>query len=275
VNRILVTNDDGIDAPGLHALAIALDAAGYDVLVVASDRDHSGYGAAVGDLGRGSDLSIRPATIPGGPGIPAWSLVGPPALCVMAARLGGFGDPPTMVASGINPGNNTGRAVLHSGTVGAALTAANLGMSAVAVSVATDPAPRYDTAAAVGVAALGWVEAADERTVLNVNVPAVDLAAVKGTRWAELAPFGTVRAALRQRDETNLEFTLVETNVELPPESDTALVTSGYVAVTGLQGVRASEWEPVAAEVDRRLAAMAASTASTPASRSDDLGGVA
>lgn len=252
--RVLVTNDDGIEGPGLHALAIALDDAGYDVMVVASDRDHSGYGAAIGDLGRGSDLSIARTEIPGAPHIAAWSLVGPPALCVMAARLGGFGEPPALVASGVNPGHNTGRAVLHSGTVGAALTAANLGMSALAVSCGS-PDVRFDTAAAVAVAALGWVDTADERTVLNVNVPSVDVDQIRGVRWAELAPFGTVRAALQQRDESNLVLTLAETNVELPVDSDTALVGEGYVAVTCLQGVKAAGWERVATEVERRLAA--------------------
>ena len=54
---------------------------------------------------------------------------------MLAARLGGFGDPPELVVSGINPGRNTGRAVLHSGTVGAALTAANFGVSGLAVSI--------------------------------------------------------------------------------------------------------------------------------------------
>lgn len=254
--RVLVTNDDGIAAPGLHALTRALDEAGHDVLVVAPDRNHSGYGAAIGDLGSGAAaLDITPATVPGAEHVPAWGLVGPPALCVMAARLGGFGPPPDLVAAGVNPGNNTGRAVLHSGTVGAVLTGANLGVSGVAVSVAEDPDPHFAAAAEVAVAALGWVANAPARTILNVNAPHAPLAEVRGVRWAELAPFGTVRATLDPVGDDRLEFGLVETAVELPPESDTALVNAGYVAVTVLDPVRAAEWQPVAAEVERRLAA--------------------
>jgi uncharacterized protein YndB with AHSA1/START domain len=64
----------------------------------------------------------------------AYGVDGPPGLSVLAARQGGFGDPPELVVSGINPGHNTGRAVLHSGTVGAALAAANFGVSGLAVS---------------------------------------------------------------------------------------------------------------------------------------------
>lgn len=254
--RVLVTNDDGIEAPGLHALAIALDADCHDVLVVAPATDHSGYGAAVGDLGRQSDLHTTPATIPDAEHIVAFSLAGPPALCVLAARLGGFGDPPELVASGINPGNNTGRAVLHSGTVGAALTGANLGVSGLAVSVGVDAdgTRAFAAAAEVAAAAVGWLITAAPKTVLNVNVPTGPLADLRGSRWASLAPFGTVRAALRQgSDDGVLEMTLVESGVALPPDSDTALVAGGYVAVTCITGIRADDWQPAAAEIDRRL----------------------
>lgn len=269
--RVLVTNDDGIDAPGLHALAAALDADGHDVLVVAPGTDHSGYGAAIGDLGRQSDLHTTPATIPGAAHIAAFSLAGPPALCVMVARLGGFGDPPELVASGINPGNNTGRAVLHSGTVGAALTGANLGISGLAVSVGadaeTDGTNAFDAAAEVAAASVAWLITAPPKTVLNVNVPAGPLAAVRGSRWASLAPFGTVRAALRQGgDDGVLELALVESGVELPPDSDTALVTAGYVAVTCITSIRADDWQPAAAEIDRRLAARATEPRRRPTS---------
>ncbi len=258
--RILVTNDDGIEAPGLHALATALDDDGHDVVVVAPATDHSGYGAAIGDLGRHSDLHTTPATIPGAEHIAAHSLAGPPALCVMAARLGGFGDPPDLVASGINPGNNTGRAVLHSGTVGAALTGANLGVSGLAVSVgvAPDGSVAFTAAAEVAAASVAWLTTAPAKTVLNVNVPIGSLEEVRGSRWASLAPFGTVRAALRPSTDGVLELTLVESGVELPPDSDTALVTAGYVAVTCLAGIRADDWQPAAAEIDRRLVARAA-----------------
>lgn len=255
--RVLITNDDGIEAAGLHHLARAVADAGYQVVVAAPDRDHSGYSAALGDVGAGTDPHLRIAErrISGAERIPAWSVAGPPAVCVLAARLGGFGDPPDLVVSGVNPGNNTGRAVLHSGTVGAALTGANLGISGVAVSVAPSDPPRFDTAAAVGVAALAWVVTAPTRTVLNVNVPALDLDGLHGTRWASLAPFGTVRSTLNPSGSDRLDLSLVETAVELPPESDTALVRAGYVAVTTLTGIRQGEWQPVAADVDRRLEA--------------------
>ena len=85
----------------------------------------------------------------------AWSVTGPPALCVMFARLGVFGGPFDLVVSGINPGANSGRAIYHSGTVGAALTARNGGVSGLAVSQAVDD---------FGVEGQGWDEMlADQR----------------------------------------------------------------------------------------------------------------
>jgi 5'-nucleotidase len=157
--------------------------------------------------------------------------------------------------------------VLHSGTVGAALTGANLGVSGVAVSIAHGADPHFATAAEVGAAALGWVATAPARTVLNVNVPDLPAAGLRGCRWASLAPFGTVRAALRPREDDDgvLAIDLVETAVELPPDSDTALVSAGYVAVTCLAGVRADDWQPAAAEIDRRLVARAAGRRVRPA----------
>jgi 5'-nucleotidase len=133
--NVLVTNDDGVASPGLHALARALVDDGYDVIVVAPDREMSGSSAAIGQVHVEEGIDAERVVLPGLDGVPAYAVAGPPGLCVLSARLGGFGDAPDLVVSGINPGANTGRAVLHSGTVGAALTAANFGCRGLAVSI--------------------------------------------------------------------------------------------------------------------------------------------
>jgi 5'-nucleotidase len=133
--KVLVTNDDGVASPGLHALARALVDDGFDVIVVAPDREMSGSAAAIGQVHIGEGIDAERVDLPRLDGVPAYAVAGPPGLCVLTARLGGFGDPPDLVVSGINPGCNTGRAVLHSGTVGAALTAANFGCRGLAVSI--------------------------------------------------------------------------------------------------------------------------------------------
>jgi 5'-nucleotidase len=133
--KVLVTNDDGVGSPGLHALARALVDDGYDVVVVAPDREMSGSAAAIGQVHIEEGIDAERIDLPQLDGVPAYAIAGPPGLCVLTARLGGFGDPPDLVVSGINPGCNTGRAVLHSGTVGAALTGANFGCRGLAVSI--------------------------------------------------------------------------------------------------------------------------------------------
>jgi 5'-nucleotidase len=196
--RILVTNDDGVDAVGLHILARRLVELG-DVVVAAPDREYSGASAALGTL-----HLIRPEVhrvdIAGVP--EAWSVTGPPALCVMFARLGVFGAPFDLVVSGINPGANAGRAIYHSGTVGAALTARNGGVSGLAVSQAVDDFgiegqgsddmladQHWDTAAEIGikVARAMLDDLPVEPIVLNVNVPNVPRAELAGWRRTEVA----------------------------------------------------------------------------------------
>ncbi len=238
--RVLVTNDDGVGAPGIAALARAMAGIdGLDVVVAAPLDDRSGSGAAIGPVHTGEGIRVRAATIDGLEGVSVHGVDGPPGLAVMAARLGGFGAPPDLVVSGINPGCNTGRAVLHSGTVGAALTAANFGVRGLAVSIDVGDPSWLDTAAAVAAAAAVWVLDAPEKTVLNVNVPNLPLGQVRGARPAALAPFGTVQAAMVSNAEGLLQLKLRTTENELDPGTDTALVAAGWVAVTCLVGVRA------------------------------------
>jgi 5'/3'-nucleotidase len=244
--KLLVTNDDGVSSPGLHALVRALVDDGRDVVVAAPDRDMSGSGAAIGQVHVDEHIDARRVELPDLPGVPAYAVDGPPGLCVLAARLGGFGGPPDLVVSGINPGANTGRAVLHSGTVGAALTAANFGGKGLAVSLdvptrleAGTPC-HWATAAAVAAAAVDWLAAARPGAVLNLNVHDRPPGRLLGSRAATLAPFGTVRSAVVETAEGGgrLQVELRPTNVELPPDCDTALVKAGYVAVSALGGIQ-------------------------------------
>jgi 5'/3'-nucleotidase len=246
--KVLITNDDGVRSPGLHALARAVADAGYEVVVVAPSNDLSGAGASIGKIHADWHIDAQPLELPGCPGIEAYAIEGPPGLCVLASRLGAFGKAPDMVVSGINPGCNTGRAVLHSGTVGAALTAANFGVRGLAVSIDVPGTPEersdplWATAATVGVAATNWLVDAADGTVLNVNVPDLAVGELRGARWATLAEIGTVRSAVVEApaERGRLQMELRPSGAELPPDSDTALVRDGYVAVTALTGIQAA-----------------------------------
>lgn len=250
--RLLVTNDDGVLAPGIAALARAMVSTGHDVVIAAPHEDMTGFGAALGAFSSAGTIDVEPVELDGLDGVPAYMVTGPPALCVMAARLGGFGDPPDLVVSGINPGPNTGRATLHSGTVGAVLTGANFGVSGLAVSIGVDERIHWETAGELAIGALEWLVDQPAKTLLNLNVPNVPLDEVKGVRWARLAPFGTVRAQLVPSD-SGLQMELREHDETLPDDSDTALVRDGYASISSIVGIRVTEPVPVAEHVETHL----------------------
>lgn len=248
--RILITNDDGVESRGLGVLAGAVAAAGHDVVVAAPDRDQSGCGAGIGQWHLDEHIDVQDVELEDAPDVRAMAVRGTPALAVFAANLGAFGPAPDLVVSGINPGLNTGRATLHSGTVGAALTGANLGLSGLAVSQDYGDPMVWPTAAALAVEALGWLADAPDRTVLNLNVPNTAPEAVKGIRWATLAPFGSVRAAIADTDDGRLQMEFRAVDDELPEGSDTALVFAGFAAISSLVGIRVGEPLPFADGVD-------------------------
>ena len=145
--RILITNDDGVFAPGIAALARGLHAAfgaEHELVVVAPLTDHSGAGAAVGPVYERESIPYEHVDIPGLADVPTYGIDGSPALAVILGCIEGFGDRPDMIVSGINHGINAGRSALHSGTVGATLTGAQFGIRGLAVSIAwaTEPVGR-------------------------------------------------------------------------------------------------------------------------------------
>jgi 5'-nucleotidase len=210
---------------------------GHEVVVVAPDREMSGSSSSMGAMAHADHISYEEVVLAELPGIAAFALDGPPAACVIAAALGGFGAPPDLVVSGINPGFNCGRATLHSGTVGAALTAARWGCSSLAVSIGLADRIHWQTAAAYAQAALGALDDAAPCTVVNLNVPNLELDAVQGIRFAELAPFNAVRTVLTGRSAGRLHVALAPTESAVPDGSDTALVNQGFATITFLRSV--------------------------------------
>ena len=133
--RALITNDDGIDSPGLWTLARGAQNAGFEVIVAAPHIDSSGVGASVLSVRDGDGDALHTRELDALPGVPAYAVEGHPAFIVHAAGRGWLDPEPDVVLSGINLGSNVGHAVLHSGTVGAALTASLHGWRGLAVSL--------------------------------------------------------------------------------------------------------------------------------------------
>lgn len=227
--RILVTNDDGIDSPGIQLLAQRLSD-DFETVVVAPAWDMSGSGTGIGqfDPEKGVVLTeLRRDDFDG------FTVAGPPGLAVLAAMLGGFGRPPDLVVSGVNAGLNTGRSVLHSGTVGAALTARTFGADGLAVSLASSDPWHWDTAVTVARSAIDWILGrSGEPLVLNLNVPALSVENVAGIRWADLDDFGHIRVAMADVPGERLEFDVSGSGTGLDPVCDTALCLSGNVTLT-------------------------------------------
>ena len=298
--RILVTNDDGVTAPGLAALTRALvawaESAGTDgpgppheIIVVAPSSNFSGAGAAVGSVTDRTTITYQRADIEGAEGVEAYGLDASPALSVIAGALGAVGPKPDLVLSGINHGVNVGRSVLHSGTVGAALTASQLGISALAVSLRAggEPDP-WESAADLAVALLPVLTAAPLRTVLNLNVPHLPLADIRGMRWARVSGAGLIKSARgtgsweapnREEIEGPAAAEAARSVMEGEPEEkgeivltvgspfphsgdlgladagaeDATLVAQGYAALTALRGPRAEEDPDLLAQLDAEL----------------------
>jgi 5'-nucleotidase len=235
--RVLVTNDDGISSPGLAALAGAIQGEGHDTFVVAPADDRSGASASLGRIVPKDRIEVWPVEmVSDGRPVTACAIDAPPGLIAMAAVLGAFGDPPDVVASGINLGPNTGHSILHSGTVGAVLTAQNFGASGLAVSMADGQRWFWETAMPLALEVLAWLAEAPRRTALNLNVPALPPEDLEPLRWANLDAFGSVRAAVASV-EGGLQFEFRDTNADLDPDSDTALLAAGHPTVTALAGL--------------------------------------
>jgi 5'-nucleotidase len=193
--RILVTNDDGVEAPGIAALAAAAAGTGHEVVVVAPLEDWSGASSAVGAFYRRDGVDYRTFAIEGLEDVPTYGVDGPPALGVILACVGGFGARPDLVLSGINHGVNVGRSALHSGTIGAVLTAAQFGVRGLATSIryGPDPVP-WETAANLAESLVPMMLTAPPGTVLNMNVPDVTAEHLNGVRAARLGRGGTIRS---------------------------------------------------------------------------------
>lgn len=243
--RILITNDDGIEAPGIEALAGRAVRAGLDVSVLAPRRQMSGTGASMGALALHEPIRVHRWRMPSLDGVPAFAAEATPAACVILSCLGAAGAPPDLVLSGVNAGLNVGSSALHSGTVGAALAAAAWGAKGLAVSTSTaDGEASWDTAAAVAVELAAWFAEDCAAGCLNVNVPNRPRGEMAGVRWATLAPMGAIRSYITGVTETpdSDGFEVLtdhrRTDPAAAPEgSDRNLVARGYVTLTGLSGL--------------------------------------
>lgn len=238
MTRVLVTNDDGIESAGLHALAVALRAQGMDVVIAAPVSQSSGSSASIMAEDDGGRIAVERRVLEGLEEVPTFAVHGGPGLIALIAARGAFGEPTDVVASGVNHGANVGRAILHSGTVGAALTGGLNGAWGVAVSLDVGFKPQefhWDAASEAAVRLLPALLRHPRGTVINVNVP--NTAEHRGVVEAELAPFGIVQTTLTQQDEHDIRLAVEDLPNTPEPGTDAAYLADGWVTVSGLDPV--------------------------------------
>ncbi len=228
--KVLLSNDDGIFSPGLHALARAMHDVADEILIVAPDVEQSASGHAI-TVRRPLRYKRTRLDLSG---VDAYRVDGTPADCVVLGVHNG--GRPDIIVSGINFGSNLGYDVTHSGTVAAAFEGTTLGIPSIAVSLRTGPAEmdfsfaaRYAAQLAATVAAAGL----PERTLLNVNFPVGE---PKGVIISRQSTHSYQDAIVRRIDPEGVPYYWIAGTPTGQREADTdyTAVVDGYATITPL-----------------------------------------
>ncbi len=228
--RILLSNDDGYLAPGLAALAAALDDLG-EVIVIAPERNRSG---ASNSLTLDRPLQLRRAAN-------GFSYVnGTPTDCVHLAVTGILEHQPDIVVSGINLGANMGDDTIYSGTVAAATEGYLLGLPAIAISLASFSGRHFETAAAIARENVERFMRAPfkQPVLLNINVPDVPADMLRGTRVTRLGRRHKAEPAVKSispRNDTVYWVGAAGAAADAGEGTDFHAVENGWVSITPLQ----------------------------------------
>lgn len=227
--KILLSNDDGVRAPGINALYDALSAIA-EVRVIAPERNCSG---ASNSLTLHEPLRVE--QLENG----FWSVNGTPTDCVHLGTNSPLADIPDLVVSGINDAPNMGDDVLYSGTVAAATEGRFMGLPAIAVSMGAPGHEYYETAAKVVADLILRLQqkplSAD--FVLNVNVPYCSMNGIQGTRITRLGRRHRAEGMVRGTDPRGRElfwYGPVGAHQDDGPDTDFAAIRDGYVSITPL-----------------------------------------
>lgn len=235
--RILLTNDDGVYAPGLRALRAELQKIGT-VTVVAPASEQSAVGHSITIL---TPLLVQEivdeANMPMG-----WAVEGRPADCVRLALLELLAEPPDLIVSGLNAGSNAGINVLYSGTVAAAVEGSFYRHTSVAISLETakPSPPNFPRAAAYARQVLERLleHPLAKGTLFNINIPALEKGPPKGIRVVpqNVAPYQETFD--RRTDPRGRVYFWNRPDYTCPdphPDSDVFALTEGFITITPLQ----------------------------------------
>ena len=235
--RILLTNDDGVYAPGLRAMRKELQKLG-EVVVVAPATEQSAVGHSITLL---TPLMIQ-EVLDDQDQFMGWAVEGRPADCVKLALLELLPEPPALVVSGLNAGSNTGINVLYSGTVAAAIEAAFFRHVSIAVSLEYTKVKPLDFSRAAVLARQAIEQLLAHKpepgALFNVNIPSLEKGPIRGVRTVpqNVAPY--TEDYDRRIDPRGRTYFWIGANYECPnphPDSDVTALAEGYITVTPLQ----------------------------------------
>ncbi|MDX1704911.1 5'/3'-nucleotidase SurE [Pseudidiomarina sp.] len=227
--KLLVSNDDGVHAPGIEALYDALKNIA-EVRVIAPDRNCSG---ASNSLTLHNPLRVQ--RLPNG----FYSLTGTPTDCVHLGTNSPIADDVDLVVSGINDGPNMGDDVLYSGTVAAAMEGRYMGLPSIAVSMGSRGHDYYETAAQVVADIVNKMADKPLRmdTILNINVPSVPYDQLKGTRVTRLGRRHRAETMVQDKDPFGRDiywYGPIGGHQDDAEGTDFHAVREGYVSITPL-----------------------------------------
>lgn len=228
--RILITNDDGIHAEGICALARRLSKS-HQVTVVAPDTERSG---ASHSITLTAPLRVRSASIPGAPEVEAYKVSGTPADCVIIGCRA-LDIKPDIILSGINHGYNLGTDAHYSGTINAAMEGALQGIPAMAVSM--NGFDSTDFSAAAQVAEELIPEFLQSGCMLfNVNVPDIPYQELKGIKYTGLSDRAYFAPLEKRTDPRNVDYYWWPCRLDYAgdpqADNDERWTSEGYVSVT-------------------------------------------
>ena len=239
--NVLITNDDGIHACGIRALAEAVADIGHRVTVVAPDREKSACAHA---LTMDMPLTVKPVD---GFGMPAYAVAGTPADCVKIGMAHLLDKKADIVLSGINIGANLGSDIVYSGTVNAALEANMLGIPAVAFSQSLlrtqdeDSSAYFREAANLSVELMqGFAVEELKECIYNVNFPAAAGSAIRGIRFCEQGISAYDDTYEKRTDPFGREYFwisghLMEDEYNEKHQTDIKWNREGYITITPLK----------------------------------------
>lgn len=224
---ILITNDDGIQAPGLAALAAAMQTIGR-AMIIAPEHDNS---AASHSLTMSRPLRVRKINEK------TYAVNGTPTDCVMVGIGKILGEKPALIVSGINPGGNLGDDISYSGTVSAAVEGTMLGIHSMAVSMAGDKPFRFEIAAdfAARTAKKILDQGLPRDTLLNINVPNLkpsEIAGVKFTRQGRRGYEGAIKETFDPWGRQHYWIGGGEPVWENGDDTDSCAVHANYISIS-------------------------------------------